>query len=279
MPTYDFDTIQTGNATFPKVQIEEQTAASVATPAAGKQNFFIDSADHKIKRKDSGGTVTDLEAAGSLALDDVTDVNAPSPADGDVLTYDSGSGDWINAAPGGGGGLTLLESHAAAASASLDFTAAISGAYDVYRFELVDVLPATDNVHLYLQVSFDGGSTWQTTTGDYAWTFMYSDSSPSVGSGGSGGFSTGAFGIVTGIDTGGSAGQIGVSGTLTLINPAAAQRHKITSDMTYHGNSGQFVRLWSQGYNTGATAVNAVRFIPSSGDIASGKIRCYGLAT
>jgi hypothetical protein len=38
-------------------------------------------------------------------LDDLTDVNAPSPSDQDVLTYDSGSGLWIpQAAPGGGGG-------------------------------------------------------------------------------------------------------------------------------------------------------------------------------
>lgn len=43
-------------------------------------------------------------AAGATSLDDLTDVDAPSPADGDVLTYDSGSGDWIAAAPSGGGG-------------------------------------------------------------------------------------------------------------------------------------------------------------------------------
>lgn len=39
--------------------------------------------------------------AGLLALDDLTDVNAPTPNDADVLTYDSGSGDWV-AAPSGG---------------------------------------------------------------------------------------------------------------------------------------------------------------------------------
>lgn len=36
----------------------EQTAASVPTPPAGQQTTFIDSADHKLKRKDSSGTVT-----------------------------------------------------------------------------------------------------------------------------------------------------------------------------------------------------------------------------
>lgn len=40
--------------------------------------------------------------AGAFVLDDATDVNAPTPSDGDVLTFDSGSGDWVPAAPSGG---------------------------------------------------------------------------------------------------------------------------------------------------------------------------------
>lgn len=44
--------------------------------------------------------------AGMGALDDLTDVNAPAPADEDVLTFDTGTGEWIAApAPGGGAGL------------------------------------------------------------------------------------------------------------------------------------------------------------------------------
>lgn len=39
-------------------------------------------------------------ASGALALDDLTDVNAPTPGDGDVLKYDSGSGDWMAEAGG-----------------------------------------------------------------------------------------------------------------------------------------------------------------------------------
>lgn len=41
---------------------------------------------------------------GSVALDDLTNVNAPTPADQDVLTYDSGASEWIPQAPTGGGG-------------------------------------------------------------------------------------------------------------------------------------------------------------------------------
>lgn len=41
-------------------------------------------------------------AGGSGALDDLTDVDAPTPADGDVLTYDTGTSEWVAAAPTGG---------------------------------------------------------------------------------------------------------------------------------------------------------------------------------
>lgn len=39
---------------------------------------------------------------GASALDDLTDVNAPAPSNGDVLTWDSTPGEWVAAAPGVG---------------------------------------------------------------------------------------------------------------------------------------------------------------------------------
>jgi hypothetical protein len=42
----------------PNMAIVETSAASVPTPASGTQMLFIDTADHKLKRKDSTGTVT-----------------------------------------------------------------------------------------------------------------------------------------------------------------------------------------------------------------------------
>lgn len=44
----------------PGLTVAEIAASSVATPAAGFQTIFLDSADHKLKRKDSSGTVTVL---------------------------------------------------------------------------------------------------------------------------------------------------------------------------------------------------------------------------
>jgi hypothetical protein len=41
----------------------------------------------------------ELGASGASALDDLTDVNAPTPADGDVLAWDSTPGEWVSVAP------------------------------------------------------------------------------------------------------------------------------------------------------------------------------------
>lgn len=66
---------------------------------------------------------------GSNALDDLTDVDAPTPSDGDVLTFDSGSGDWVPASPSGGGDLTLISEVVTSGSQAHVTFSAISGSY------------------------------------------------------------------------------------------------------------------------------------------------------
>ena len=51
------------NNQFPSVLVTEQGSAP-AGPAAGDQRIFIDSADHHLKRVDSGDTVVDIEDTG-----------------------------------------------------------------------------------------------------------------------------------------------------------------------------------------------------------------------
>lgn len=51
---------------FPKLIVTEGTTP--ASPAAGDQKLYIDSADHKLKRVNSTGTVTSIEGGGSGIL-------------------------------------------------------------------------------------------------------------------------------------------------------------------------------------------------------------------
>lgn len=85
-------------------------AAAPPTPPSAETVLYTKS-DGRIYWKDDAATeysVASLaDIGGSAALDDLTDVNAPTPADGDVLTFDNGSGLWIPAAPPGASISTL----------------------------------------------------------------------------------------------------------------------------------------------------------------------------
>jgi hypothetical protein len=49
--------------------------------------------------------VTFNDGVSGIALDVLDDVNAGAPSDGDVLTWDDGAGEWVAAAPAGGGSI------------------------------------------------------------------------------------------------------------------------------------------------------------------------------
>jgi hypothetical protein len=73
-----------------------------SNPAANHLKVYVDTADGKLKRVNSSGTVVDLEATGGASgtLNDLTDVDTAGVANGDVLTYNAGT--WEAAAPTGG---------------------------------------------------------------------------------------------------------------------------------------------------------------------------------
>lgn len=70
--------------------------------------------------EDGGGTVE--------ALDDIGDVDAPLPIDGDVLTWDDYAAEWVAAAPAGGGALDDLTDVDAPSPADNDVLAWDDGA-------------------------------------------------------------------------------------------------------------------------------------------------------
>ena len=134
----------------------------------------------------SGATLNATGGGGGGNLDDLDDVSVAAPSDGDVLTYQAGSpAGWIAAAPtGGGGGLVLLEQHTASASASLDFTTGITSTYDQYIVEIIQIVPTTDAVPIALQVSTDGGSSYDTGN-NYQWAAFRASNAGSATAGSS----------------------------------------------------------------------------------------------
>lgn len=171
------------------------------------------------------------------------------------------------------GGLTLLEEHTASSSADLEFTTCIQSGYDTYEITLTNLLPASNAVDINWQVSTDGGSTWQAGT-NYGWTRLGADlSAASVTT------TTGDSRVQVGISVSNSTTWGGISGTYHIYNPAGS------ANKQFFGSGGYFLTIDSAwfihnaiGFYQQSTAVNAFRMIASSGNLASGTVRCYGLS-
>jgi hypothetical protein len=184
----------------------------------------------------------------------------------------------VGPAGSGGGGLVLLEQHTASNSATLDFTSCISSAYDDYMIEVIDLLPTSAGASPKLQVSTDGGITYAASA--YYW------GQSNCGIGGSSGSNSGSntqaielWGDSTG--TGQGSGPTNtMSGTFRLSNPLGAVTYKYLRGAGighYNGNNGWY-EFSMGGFWEDTTAINALRFFYSSGNIASGTIRVYGIA-
>lgn len=80
---------------------------SAFEPALGNPDI-----DGKVLSSTVAGVRSWIAAGGALAVDDLTDVNAPAPADNDILRFDTASGDWMNEAlPAGGAHDALSATH------------------------------------------------------------------------------------------------------------------------------------------------------------------------
>lgn len=179
-------------------------------------------------------------------------------------------------APGSGGGIVLLEQHTAASSASLDFTSWSSSSYDEYEIHIVSLVPATNASALRLEMSIDGGSTWDTTSGHYSWAYQYVLKA-SAGEGGSDSDTS-----ISLFDNMNSASKISQSGKFTLFNPGSTSLYKTLVGLLNQTDSSRTTQtvgfFHASKYLVDGSAVNGLRFIASAGNIASGTIRVYGIA-
>jgi hypothetical protein len=199
-----------------------------------------------------------------------------------ISLTDGGAGSTItvtNTSPGGG--LVLLESHSASASATLDFTtrnatgqsgASIQSDYDHYVIALVRLVAATTNSNLYLRVSNDGGSSYIAANYFYAnhgWT----------GSGSSNNGNTGQAQIILN-STGIKGSSWGVCGRLDMLVGTTTEHARTWGQINYDRHSDGF----PEGANHAGLSVatnpimNAFRLLFNSGNITTGIVRLYGVA-
>ncbi len=188
----------------------------------------------------------------------------------------------ITSLPSGvsGSSLVLISEQTASSSATIDFTSDIDSTYKEYVFKFINIHPATDSVSFHFQSSTDGGSNYNVTTTSTTFNGAHSEDDTTVAS----------LAYVTSTDQAqgtsyqfinGSVGNDNdqsVSGTLHLFDPSSTTfvKHYMIRSQALVA-SDQSVDFYTAGYFNTTSAINAISFKFSSGNIDSGTIKMYGV--
>jgi hypothetical protein len=191
---------------------------------------------------------------------------APTPSPGDNDTSIATTAFVAAAVTAGGspGALTLISTLTASNSPTLDFTGltATTDYVLVGRF----LLPVTGNVAAWLRYGSGAGPTWMVGN-NYRWGQQYTSSIGTTGQAG-----------------GQSDPQHSIVGSLANAGIGVAFTFEITSNTTYvlisgneimDNNDGNFYRFAYGGRCTLGAAMTGIRFMMSSGNIASGTLSLY----
>ena len=175
------------------------------------------------------------------------------------------------------GAMTFISKTTASSDANVGITSGIDSTYKEYVFIFKNIHPATDSVVFQTNFSIDGGSNYNVTKTTTNFEATMSES-------GTTGFKYGTGDDIaqgTGYQRTGLVGNDNdecVTGYLHLFNPSSTTfvKHFISRTHGYYAGS----YAWSNfmaGYCNTTSAVNAVNFQMSSGNIDSGDILLYGI--
>jgi len=197
--------------------------------------------------------------------------------------FNNDSFDNVTAVPSGSvetGDMQLISSATASASASIEFTSGIDSTYKEYVFYFVNIHPSNDQVSFQFNLSSDGGSNYNVTkTSIFIECYHGEGGSPAgIGYGSSHDLAQGTGFQKLSADNVGNGSDESGSGKLLIFNPSSTTfvKHYI-SDMNSYYFSNYTQRDMCAGYANTTSAINAVKFEMSSGNIDSGQILLFGI--
>ena len=203
-------------------------------------------------------------------------------ANGQFIEFDSAQANGVKASGGPGAGWNKLVVKTPSAASNVTFDASIDSTYDAYVIHIVN-LQISAQGQIRLEVSQDGGSTWETASNDYFWdAFKYDlgNASPAETGHGSGPGADSRIEITAdqNMNTG---ADDGISGFIHLHNPSTSgARKNIWWDVTF-GNSGigNIYQVRGRAAHVGTDAtdpIDAVRLVPSTGTV-TGRAVLFGI--
>jgi hypothetical protein len=179
----------------------------------------------------------------------------------------------------GTGELKFISKQTASSSASISFTSGIDSTYKEYIFYFVNIHPATDDATFKFQASTNSGSSYgiNITSTYFVAVHDEADTSTSLEYNTDKDLaqSTNFQNVISSI--GNDNDQSG-SGTLQLFNPSSTTFVKHFVSRSNRAYSGDYtVDEYMAGYYNTTSAIDAIQFKFSSGNIDSGDILLYGV--
>lgn len=182
------------------------------------------------------------------------------------------------------GAMTLIKTLTASSSSTLSFVdgssdVVLDSTYPIYVFKFINIHPATNDASFTFNMSIDSGSNYNITKTTTTHRAIHAeDDSEAVlqyDTGQDLAQSTAFQGILRFI---GNGNDECASGEMFLFNPSSTSfiKHFIASGNAYYSGNYSF-NDFTAGYGNNNSAVDAVQFKMSSGNIDSGKIKLYGI--
>ena len=187
----------------------------------------------------------------------------------------------ITSLPSGvsGGSLVLISEQTASSSATISFTSGIDSTYKEYVFKFINIHPATDNVQFMHNGSVDSGSNYNVTKTNTVFEGEHSE-----------GGGSGTLNYITGHDIAQGTGNAkftyncgndndqSLSGQFILFNPSSTTFIKHFISVVSNSHNGDYIKnTYTGGYYNTTSAIDAIQFSYSSGNIDSGTIKMYGV--
>jgi len=166
---------------------------------------------------------------------------------------------------------------------TVDFTSGIDSTYDEYELHIINAVPTTaGGVTAWLRTSPDAGATWNSTSGDYDWVLSIGTATAATVTNGSNTatrIELSGSGAAKSVDSNTAGG--GFSGVVRVFDPAGTTYNKRVQwacSASTSNTAGNLETCSGTGSRFATAAINGLRFMFSSGNIAAGaKFKLYGV--
>jgi len=203
-----------------------------------------------------------------------------------IVTYNNRSIANISAIPGAAKSLTHIKTLTASSSSTLSFVdgssdVVLDSTYPIYLFKFINIHQSIDQEYFQFNFSTDGGSNYNVTKTTSMFNALHREDgvSPELAYNSAIDLAQSTnFANLSSLT--GNGNDESQSGTLMLFNPSSSTfvKHFI-SDLQCHYRTGlpASINYKGAGYGNTTSAVDAIQFKMSSGNIDAGTIKLYGI--